>query len=207
MRPIDGLEFHKQWHRYRLHGEWLNNSVTQVLSHDMPPEKMAMIMKYKDGPDGWAARGNACHKALEKHLSGEGIIFDNKWAPWIDPLLDCSLFQGAEVIALEYRLCDARKSLGGSFDFLLKDKEGKVVLGDLKTVSKKPAVRRREPATKQLGAYLSMLNDHHPMLFVDECVTVVSGPEECKVLKQDSDECLLQWVDAWDCFSLTLEDW
>lgn len=207
MRPIDGLEFYEQWHRYRLHGEWLNHSVTQVLSHDMPPEKMAMIMRYKDGPDGWEVRGKSCHKALETHLKGEGIIFDNKWAPWIDPLLDCSLFQGAEVIALEYRLCDARKSLGGSFDFLLRNSEGKVVLGDLKTVSKKPTVKRREPATKQLGAYVAMLNDHHPMLPIDECVTVVSGPGECRVLSQDPDVCLGQWVDAWDFFECTLEDW
>jgi hypothetical protein len=207
MRPIEGLEFFERWHRYRLHGEWLNHSVTEVLSHDMPPEKLAMIMRYKDGPDGWAARGNACHKALETHLSGEGIIFDNKWAPWIDPLLDCPLFQGAEVLALEHRLCDEKKSLGGSFDFLLRDTDGKLVLGDLKTVSKKPAVKRREPATKQLGAYVAMLNTHYPFLFIDQCVTVVSGPGECKVLKEDPNECLGQWIDAWNYFEITLEDW
>jgi hypothetical protein len=45
------------------------------------------------------------------------------------------------------------------------------------------------------------------MLPVDECVTVVSGPGECKVLSQDPDACLGQWVDAWDFFECTLEDW
>lgn len=173
----------------------------------MAPEKLAAIMRYKDGPDGWAARGNAVHKALETHLAGEGIIFDNCWAPWIDPLLDCELFQGAEVIATEYRLCDASKSLGGSFDFLLRAASGEIVLGDLKTVKTKAAGKRREPAAKQLGAYVAMLNDHHPELPIDRCVTVVAAPDDCHVLKQDPDECLGQWIDAWDCFEMTLEDW
>jgi len=173
----------------------------------MAPETLAAIMRYKDGPDGWAARGNAVHKALETHLAGEGIIFENRWAPWIDPLLDCELFQGAEVIATEYRLCDASKSLGGSFDFLLRAASGEIVLGDLKTVKTKAAAKRRDPATKQLGAYVAMLNDHHPELPIDQCVTVVAAPDDCRVLKQDSDECLGQWIDAWDCFKMTLEDW
>lgn len=163
-------------------------------------------MRYKDGPDGWQARGNALHKALETHLRGDGIIFDERWAPWIDPLLDCDLFSDCEVIALEYRLCDKGKSLGGSFDFLIC-KDSQIILGDLKTVKTKAAAKRREPATDQLGAYLAMLNDHHPLLPVDKCVTVVSAPEECKVLTQDPDECLGSWVDSWDLYALGLEDW
>ena len=163
-------------------------------------------MRYKDGPDGWAARGAAVHKALETHLAGEGIIFDNRWAPWIDPLLDCELFQGAEVIATEYRLCDEGKSLGGSFDFLLSTSHG-IVLGDLKTVKTKAAGRRREPASKQLGGYAAMLTQHHPLLPIDHCVTVVAAPDECHVLKQDPNECLGEWLDAWDYFKMTLEDW
>ena len=172
----------------------------------MTPEKLAAIMRWKDGPDGWHARGTAVHKALETHLAGEGIIFDNRWAPWIDPLLDCELFQGAEVIATEYRLCDESKSLGGSFDFLLNTSHG-IVLGDLKTVKTKAAGKRREPATKQLGAYAGMLNRHHPSLPIDHCVTVVAAPDECRVLKQDTDECLQEWLDAGDCFKMTLDDW
>lgn len=172
----------------------------------MTPEKHAAIMRYKDGPDGWAARGNACHKALETHLSGEGIIFENRWAPWIDPLLDCKLFQGVEVIAIEHRLCDAKKSLGGSFDFLLNTPDG-IVLGDLKTVKTKAAGKRREAATSQLGAYVAMLGDNYPFLPIDQCVTVVSAPDECRVLNQDPDECLGHWVDTWDLYNKGLEDW
>ena len=189
-----------------MDGDWLARSVTQVVSSDMTPEKHAAIMRYKDGPDGWAARGNACHKALETHLAGEGIVFENRWAPWIDPLLDCSLFQSVEVIATEHRLCDKDKSLGGSFDFLLNTPTG-IVLGDLKTVKTKAAGKRREPATKQLGAYVSMLNKHYPFLPIDACVTVVAAPDECRVLKEDPDDCVKQWEEAWDLFKLTLEDW
>lgn len=163
-------------------------------------------MRYKDGPDGWAARGAAVHTALETHLSGERITFDERWEPWIDPLLDCELFHGAEVIATEYRLCDKKKSMGGSFDFLLNTPHG-IVLGDLKTVKTKSAGKRREPATKQLGAYAQMLNDHWPLLPIDRCVTVVAAPNECRVLEQDTNECLGEWVDAWDIYKMSLEEW
>lgn len=187
-------------------GDWLPRSVTQVLSSDMTPEKLAAIMRYKDGPDGWAARGEAIHAALETHLAGESISFDNRWAPWVDALLDCELFHGAEVIATEYRLCDEGKGLGGSFDFLLNTRQG-IVLGDLKTVKTKAAGRKREPATRQLGAYAAMLGNFYPWLPIDQCVTVVAAPGECRVLSQDPDDCLGEWVDAWDVYKMSLEEW
>jgi hypothetical protein len=106
------------------------------------------------------------------------------------------------VLAVEYRLCDGRKGVGGSFDFLLRSPKGKLVLGDLKTVGNETAVDRRKPATAQLGGYLAMLIDHHPSLTVDWCYTVVVGPNRCKLLQSEPNECLMEWVDCWDNFKL-----
>ena len=52
-----------------------------------------------------------------------------------------------------------------------------------------------------------MLGDNYPFLPIDQCVTVVSAPDECRVLNQDPDECLGHWVDTWDLYNKGLEDW
>jgi|TARA_R100000084_G_scaffold105597_1_gene63148 hypothetical protein len=207
IKKIPGLSFFPEWHRYRYKAEWLARSVTGVLGAKLAPEALANIMRYKDGPDGWAARGEQVHGALESYLKGEQLEFAERWADWVDPIIECELFKDAQVIATEYRLCDAKKSIGGSFDFLLKTSTGEIVLGDLKTVGSKSRARNREPATEQLGAYLAMLIDHHPALHVDKCVTVVSGPKECRVIRQNPDECVEPWLDSWDRYQFELEDW
>ena len=163
-------------------------------------------MRYKDGPKGWAARGQQIHNALEGYLKGEPIEFAEHWTDWVDPMLDCELFRDAKVIATEYRLCDAKKSMGGSFDFLLKTSSGEIVLGDLKTVGSKSKARTREPATDQLGGYLAMLIDHHPAVHVNKCVTVVAGPNECRVIRQDPDDCIEAWLDSWDRYKFEQEE-
>jgi len=108
---------------------------------------------------------------------------------------------------------DRYKSLGGSFDFLIRLKEEGlepskqlVILGDLKTVSSKKAIAARKPATAQLGAYTQLLSTVQPSITIGMCVTVVSGPEKCKVIKQDPEECLAAWESCWDRFSAELPD-
>lgn len=186
--------------------EWLARTVTGVVGAKLSPDALTNIMRYKDGPKGWAARGQQIHNALEGYLKGEPIEFAEHWTDWVDPMLDCELFRDAKVIATEYRLCDAKKSMGGSFDFLLKTSSGEIVLGDLKTVGSKSKARTREPATDQLGGYLAMLIDHHPAVHVNKCVTVVAGPNECRVIRQEPDDCIEAWLDSWDRYKFEQEE-
>ena len=126
LEPVPGLEFFPGPHRYRMNGLWVPHSVTQVLGFDMSPSKREAIERTKDGPDGWEARGNACHKALDQYLgsmklqNGHGVIYDERWADWIDPLLDHPIFKGVEVLANEFAVYDKQKNCAGSFDFLLR---------------------------------------------------------------------------------------
>ena len=114
--PVPGLEFFPLVHRYRLFGEWLPYNVSTVLSYDMSPTQRAAIERTKDGPDGWAERGRTIHRVLcDEFLQGEGSIYDEKWTPWIEPLLDEPLFKGVETLATEYAVCDKIKRVGGSF--------------------------------------------------------------------------------------------
>ena len=200
--PVEGLEFFDDLHRYRFKGNWLATSVTSVCS-DLTPFAKAKIEATKDQ---WLPRGNACHQALEQFLLGDTVHVPDEYASIIEPLLAYPLWDGAEVIACEYRLCDERKSLGGSFDFLLKSRAGKVVLGDLKTVGTTPAVTSRKPATAQLGAYASMLASLHPTLCIDRCVTVVAGPARTHAIAEEPDDCIAVWLDRWDAFQLLQPD-
>jgi len=204
---IKDLSFFPKWHRYKYRAEWLARSVTEVIGAQLSAEAKTNIMRYKDGPNGWAARGEDIHNALDCHLKGQPIEFSERWTDWVDPMLDCELFRDAKVFASEYRLCDEKKSLGGSFDFLLKTSTGEIVLGDLKTVGSKSRARNRPPATEQLGAYLAMLIDHHPSIHVNKCVTVVSGPGICNVIRQNPEDCIEPWLDSWDRYKFDLDDW
>jgi hypothetical protein len=202
--PIPGLEFFPDpLHRYRLNGNWLARSVTGVVGHDMPAKTRERIDATKDT---WLPRGLAVHAALEAHLLGEEQPDPGDYADWITPMLAHPLWDGAEVLAVEYRLCDERKSLAGSFDFLLRTARGSLVLGDLKTVGSAPAAKSRKPAKEQLGAYLAMAIDHHPQLTIDKCVTFVAGPGAVNLIANEPDECLGAWVDCWDAYQLLQPD-
>lgn len=204
------LHFNEALHRYSYDGVWLHNSVTRVIS-DLTPEAKAQIEATKGGPDGWEARGNAVHKACEQHLlylAGErkdGIIIPDKWAEWIEPMLDHWLWEGCVVEAVELRLCDESLSLGGSFDFLISDRDGQLVLGDLKTVRTKKAVDSRKPATAQLGAYVQMLNKSHKV-FVNKCVTLVAGPGKTRLITEDPDFCTDEWLKCLEKFQARQTD-
>lgn len=196
--PIPDLEFHAGLHRYRFKGRWLPFSVSRV-TNKTTPEQAAQFERTKHI---WAPRGNDVHGFCEAMLTGQELP-ETDYDEWTQALQDCWLLRDSEPLAVEYRLCDARKGVGGSFDFLLRSPHGKVILGDLKTVGNETAVDRRQPAKAQLGGYLAMLIDHHPSLTVDGCYTVVVGPGRCRLIQNEPDECLMAWVDAWDAFKLT----
>ena len=195
--PIPELDFYEDLHRYRYEGRWLPFSVSRI-TNKTSPEQEAQFERTKHL---WAPRGNAVHGFCESMLSGQELP-ETEYEEWTQALQDCWLLRDSEPLAVEYRLCDARKGIGGSFDFLLRSPNGKVILGDLKTVGNETAVDRRKPAKAQLGGYLAMLIDHHPKLTVDGCYTVVVGPGRCRLIQNEPDECLMAWVVAWDLYKL-----
>lgn len=175
----------------------------------MPAAQRAAIERTKEGPDGWEIRGRTLHRVLERHLLGEPDIVDDRWTPWIEPLLDQPLFKGVEVLAVEYPICDKIKRVGGSLDFLLRPTDpddNRVILGDLKTVSSKKGVSSRKPATAQLAAYQSMLASLHPRLMITDLVTVVCGPERTRIINSDAETAWQQWEEAWGRFHATQPD-
>ena len=202
LQPIDGLEFFEEQHRYRYKGKWIQRSVTEVLSFDMSDEAKANIEATRDQ---WESRGNLLHSCLEQFLTGAALLDPAPYGEWWDALADCWLWKDATVLGSEVRLVNAKKSLAGSTDFLIRTKKGATVLGDLKTVSSIKSMQRRKPANAQLGAYLEAINMLYPDLYIDKCVTLVSAPGQCRVLSSEPDECSMAWVDAWDKYKAHLD--
>ena len=197
--------FDEESHRYLWEPTqtWMTDSVTSVTGFDMPEKKRLAIEAHKHK---WAPRGIAVHSALEKFFKKIDIIPEyNEYDKWIWPLLDHPFIRDHfEPIAVEYRVCDLKNTIGGTLDALGVDKRtGNKVLIDLKTQSSARA--NTYNTDEQLGAYLSMLIDHHAMK-IDECRTVWSRPEKTYVGEiQDPDQCLEAWVDKLDLFKMTKE--
>jgi len=201
--PIDGLWMDDEAHRYCFHGDWFPFSVTGIVS-ELSPYARQQIERTKDGPDGWALRGTSVHKILERHLLDiaagrpQEPLSDDRWREWADPLMGHWLFKDCTVLAVEYQVVDQHKRVAGSFDFLVRTKQGSVVLGDLKTVSSAAGLKNRKPATEQLGAYCSMMASLWPAILVDRCVTLVAAPGECELKVQDAEQCVMAWQEAWE---------
>ena len=209
LNPLPIL-FEEESHRYLWEPTqtWMTDSVTSVTGFDMPEKKRLAIEAHKHK---WAPRGKTVHFALENFFNEE--VFDKvkiipqyyDYEAWIKPLLDHPFIRDHfEPIAVEYRVCDLKNTIGGTLDALGVDKRtGNKVLIDLKTQS---SARANTYSTdEQLGAYLSMLADHHAMK-IDECRTVWSRPEKTYVGEiQDPDQCLEAWVDKLDLFKMTKE--
>ena len=200
---IEGLSMAHGAHRYCFRGDWLPFSVTGIVS-DLSPAARKQIERTKDGPDGWEVRGTSIHAILEQHLRGiandglTGVVIDERWAKWAEPLLDHWLWRDCTVLAVEMQLCDPVKRVGGSFDFLVRTAQGNTVLGDLKTVSSGAALKSRKPATAQLGAYVSMLATWWPTITIDKCVTLVCAPGECEAKTHEPASCVALWQEAWE---------
>ena len=201
--PIPDLVFFPDAHRYMWRSDWVLHNVSEVVSHDMSPFAKDAMEKHRHGPDGWELRGRVLHRVLQAHLENQPSVHEDRWDPWIEPLLSDPLFQGIETVATEYLLVDRYRSVCGSTDFVIRHKDDPtfVILGDLKTVSSKKAVSSRKSPMAQLGAYARMWQQWHPEVRITECVTVISGPEKCKVRRHSPEnDCIPAWEECWGKF-------
>ena len=200
--PIKDLTFDEATHRYSYRGETLPISVTSILSFDMTEFVKKKIAETKHL---WEPRGNLLHNLVESHLCGEAQVAWGEYEEWGRPLLAHPILNRYKAIATEYRLVDKRKRYAGSLDFLMAGEtpsgEHKVWLGDLK--SKQRANSSIGDHRAQLGAYVSMLMQHHPSLVVDECVVVNSFPGRVEISVHTVQDCLAAWDDKFQAF----QDW
>ena len=164
---------------------WSISGVVKPLS----PEQRAWLEKNHF----YADRGTAIHKSLEEFLSGQQITDLETYSDWTDHLLHNSWWDDIEILALEHRLADPARSIGGSFDGLIK-KDGKTCIFDLKT--KQAENSRREKPLAQLGAYSQMLEQHYKLL-PDEAWVVWSYQGGVDFEQLDVMQCLDRWAGAW----------
>ena len=191
LKPLP-IEFNEELHQYTWSptGETMLWSISGVVK-PLSPEQREWLEKNSH----YAERGTAIHKSLERFLSiglpsseVQGVYSD-----WLGPLVNNSWWDDIEILALEHRLADPKRSIGGSFDGLIK-KDGKVCIYDLKT--KQHESSRREKPLAQLGAYSQMLEQHYGLL-PDQAWTVWSYPGGVDFEQLDLQQCLDRWEGAW----------
>lgn len=178
-------------------GHWMAHSITKVVNKKTPKE-MEQINKTKDGPQGWAIRGREVHALMERFLlTGDpGEMGD--YATYIEPAMKHRLWQTYEPIACEYRLADLQRSIGGSFDCLLRNKDdGRLVLVDFKSQAKPDA--KPYPVGLQLGGYCHLLQQHHPML-IHKLIGFWIRPGGCELSAHDVDESVNAYQVARDLY-------
>ena len=202
--PLLPIDFDEKAHSYRWQptGERMMLSVTKVLSASKDPKVLRVFDKTRSI---WAPRGTYVHAALEQFLKGRPAeeLVGRKYDEYIRPLLAYPMWENFEPIALEYRVCDLRRNIGGSLDVLGYDHMmDRMVLLDLKTLGKSG---QQYSTDAQLGGYLSMLIDHHKLV-VDECLTMWAGAGEAHLgERQPPARCLEAWEDAYDIWRMKQE--
>ena len=108
-------------------------SVTGILSVNKTAAQLANIERHKSS---WAPRGTHVHAALEHKLRGLPFDLDPVYAEWTAPLLAHPFWETFQPLAVEYRVCDLKRGIGGSLDALGVDGfTGRTVLLDLKSQS------------------------------------------------------------------------
>ena len=207
MEPLAPLpiDFDVEAHRYTWvpTGERMMLSVTGVLSASKSKRTLGVFERTKHV---WAPRGTYVHAALEAFLKGQPAhtLLQGKYEDYIKPLLEYPMWEHFEPIALEYRVCDLRRNIGGSLDVLGYDhRMSRMVLLDLKTLGKGG---QQYSTDAQLGGYLSMLIEHHKLV-VDECLTMWSGSGEAHLgACQPPARCLDAWENAYDIWKMTQKE-
>jgi hypothetical protein len=204
LQPLP-ISFDEERHKYLWEptGEWMAHSVTEIVGATKDARAMANIMATKHV---WEPRGLAVHAAMEALANGADpeTLLGTEYEAWIKPLIEYPLWESFEPIATEYRLCDPRRSIGGSLDLLgwchVTDS---MMLIDLKTQSRSGRPYSTDP---QMGGYLSCLIDRLGLV-VDGCATLWCKPGETHLGgDQPPTQCLAAWEDSYSAWAMLQEE-
>jgi hypothetical protein len=193
------IHFDQEAHRYcwTPTGHWMRHSITKVVNNKTPRE-LEKINETKDGPSGWALRGTTIHRFMELFLTTGDPGDLGEWAEYIEPALKHRLWKTYEPVACEYRVADLARSIGGSFDALLRNKDdGRLVLLDFKSQGNADA--KKYSVAKQLGGYTHLLQQHH-RLIIHKLIGFWIRPGACELSTHEVDESVAAYQVARDLY-------
>ena len=110
------IAFDEARHEYTWEptGEQMLWSISGVVKPLSPEQR-----EWLDKNSQYSERGTAIHKTLERFLGGDpdGWVSADfeQYTEWTDHLIHNSWWDDIEILALEHRLADPKRSIGGSF--------------------------------------------------------------------------------------------
>ena len=195
--PIPHLEFFPDIHRYRFQGNWINHSITTVVS-DKTPAQMKRIMSTRSE---WEPRGNTVHACLENFLLHGDPGDPGAYDEWVGPLTAHPIWNTWEPVAVEGRLVDPRHSIAGSFDAVLRHKDnGNLVIADLKTQSSEHSKPR--DISPQLGGYLNLIDINYPEVAgrINRGIAIWARPGSTAITTFEAADCIDNYLAARSLF-------
>jgi len=204
--PLEPLpiQFLQDQHKYLWTptGQVMAFSITSVVNTKTNAQ-MARINETKNGPMGWAYTGTYLHHCMETFLTtGKPPLDLEPWAAeYVLPAINNPIWDNFSLLAAEYRVCDLRRSIGGSFDALLQSKKtGRTLLLDFK--SQRSIKAKPYDCSNQLGGYVHLLEQHNPLLTIDALAVgwLRPGAFEFQASKVTPDEAVNNYQDIRDLF-------
>lgn len=196
---------------YMPTGQRMKTSVTGILKHGKNPfySKKANIQR---------DIGIHTHAWLHEWAKGKGDQFrlecpqGHDCTPWIKALEADKHLKSAEILATEFTMVDCNRGFGGQLDLLIRTKDQKTLLVDLKTKTDNwvsPSKKDRYEYKVQAGGYLDLFwtgtdAGNARQIKVDECQTLIVKPWETKWLDPYQVEtCSKLWRECWESYADT----
>ena len=198
LQPLPLLHDPLSWTYSLTNGHQFPVSVTGVISAMTKSRTdLERIMALKHI---WEPRGKEVHSALESSLKRQTPILTGDYSEWIEPLLAHQLWASCTPVASELPLYDSKRNVAGCTDAVVRFPDGTYAVLDLKTQSRTDS--SPYDTKPQLGAYLAMINEHYPDLFISRCLTLWSRPGKATLQSHDPDECWAAWDEVFSRYEL-----
>jgi len=139
-------------------------------------------------------RGTAIHEHLENWWNTGLLPNAGEYQPWIDSFVNYPNLEKWRALAVELALADRKHDIAGTLDLIVKHvTSGRIALCDYKTKDKE---FKKGNHRKQMGGYLSLLQENFPGFHVDTVRIFWISPDETTTSEYDPLDCLEQYNKA-----------
>ena len=147
------------------------------------------------------ARGTAIHAHLEQWWKTGLVPNAGEYQPWVDSFLNYRNIRNHrwKALAVELTLADRFHDIAGTCDLITKDADtGRIALCDYKTRENPKDGKELKYGNykKQMGGYLSLLQENYPTIHIDTVTIYYISPKETRTDTYEVLDCLKLYEQA-----------